>query len=302
VETVINICHAVEECRPVTSRYLTCTGEVQTPAVVRAHVGCSIGEVVDLCGGSRVDDPVAVIGGPITGSVETDFETPVSKTTSGILVLSRNHDLVRKKTIPLEFIVKQCKSVCCQCTYCTELCPRHLLGYDLAPHLIMRQIGYGLDAPVPSIGNAVLCSGCGLCAAYACPMGLQPQLVNLRISERLRAEGIKLPFAEREIAVHEMKEYRKIPASRILERLQLSRYGERRLKTGLQTDPDRVEILLKGHAGSASKPLVVAGDAVRTGDVIAEILEDGFGSVIHASIDGRVALVDDERVILERRG
>lgn len=308
VETVINICRAVEEGKPVTSRFLTCTGEVRSPAVVRAQVGCSIGDIVELCGGSGVDDPVAVLGGPMMGSVVTDFETPVTKTTSGILVLSRDHDLVRKKTTPMEFIVKQCRSVCCQCTYCTDLCPRHLLGYDLAPHLIMRQIGYGLDMPARAITNAVLCSGCGLCAVYACTMGLQPHLVNLRIRDRLRSEDYGPIFAEREIRVHEMKEYRKIPTSRIIERLQLSRYGERRLKTGLQTDAVRVEILLGQHAGSPSKPLVGAGDRVAAGEVIANPPADGpglgpgSGSYIHASIDGRVALVDDERVILERRG
>ena len=305
VETVVNICDAVEQERPVTTRYLTCTGEVRYPSVVRAHVGSTIGEVIDLCGGATVENPVTVLGGPMMGRVETDMETPVTKTVSAIMVLPRDHGLVQKKTMPLEFIVKQCKSVCCQCTYCTELCPRHLLGHDLDPHRIMRQIGLGLDVPASVIRNAVLCSGCGLCAVYACTMGLSPHVVNTTIKQRLQAVGYRQDFEKREITVNEMKEYRRIPTSRIVERLQLHHYLERGLRRGVETDPIRVEILLGQHVGKPSKPVVQVGDGVRQGELIADIpegAEGALGAAIHASIDGRVTLVDDERVMIERRG
>jgi hypothetical protein len=41
---------------------------------------------------------------------------------------------------------------------------------------------------------------------------------------------------------------------------------------------------------------------VNRGDLIAAVPEGDLGAAIHASIDGRVALVDDERIIIERRG
>ncbi|HUT64631.1 MAG TPA: SLBB domain-containing protein, partial [Spirochaetota bacterium] len=109
VETVLNVFEAVENNAPVTKRFLTLAGGVERPSVVAAHVGTPVSEIVELCGGFSVDDPVAVIGGPMMGSVVTDFETPVTKTTSGVIVLPRNHSIVQKRTIPVEVMVKRSK-------------------------------------------------------------------------------------------------------------------------------------------------------------------------------------------------
>ena len=301
VETVINICHAVDEEKPVISRYLTCTGEVEAPSIVKAHIGTSMYEIIELCGGPTIDDAVVVVGGPMMGSVETDLGAPVTKTMSALVVLSRDHPVVQHKTIPMEFIIKQCKAVCCQCTYCTELCPRYLLGHDLKPHMIMRQIGYGLDIPASVIQNALLCSGCGLCAEYACVMGLSPHMVNSAIKEQFAASGFRPEFPKSGFAVHEMRGYRQIPASRIRERLRLQRYYEKGLQKGIETDPDRVEILLKQHIGEVATSTVKVGDGVKAGSLIAETAEAMLGTSIHASIEGRVKLVDGERIIVERR-
>ena len=34
------------------------------------------------------------------------------------------------------------KSACDQCSYCTEFCPRYLLGYEVQPHKVMRSLGF----------------------------------------------------------------------------------------------------------------------------------------------------------------
>jgi Na+-translocating ferredoxin:NAD+ oxidoreductase RnfC subunit len=301
VETTINICTAVENKLPVTRRYLTCTGEVRNPSVVRAHVGTPIGEIIDLCSGATIDDYVVVVGGPLMGTVVTDLKTPVTKTTSGIIVLSRDHEIVRKKTLPHEFIIRQSKSVCCQCTYCTELCPRYLLGHELQPHLIMRQIGYGVDIPNKVIENALLCSGCGLCEIYACVMGLSPNKVNTMIKERLSAEEFRSEFPLRKITVNELKDYRKIPTERIINRLHLMKYDTQALERGLETEPILVEISLKQHMGAASVPVVKEGDIVQEGSLIAEIQENALGAAIHASISGEVKFIDSERILIHRK-
>ncbi len=301
VETVINVCSAVEEERPVTSRYLTCTGEVKTPSIVKAHIGTSLEEIIGLCGGPTVGDAVVVVGGPMMGSIETDLGAPVTKTTSALIVLSRDHPVVQNKTIPMEFIIKQCKAACCQCTYCTELCPRYLLGHDIKPHMIMRQIGYGLDVPASVIQNALLCSDCGLCEAYACVMGLSPHVVNRRIREKFAAAGFKPEFSGSSPVVHEMRGYRQIPTGRIQERLRLQHFYERGLRREVQTDPGRVEILLRQHIGESAKPTVQPRDNVKSGTLIAATPEVGLGASIHASVDGVVSLVDGERIIIEKR-
>lgn len=300
IETVLNIFEAVENNKPVTERFLTCTGEVARPSVIKAHIGITLKEVIEMCGGATVRDFVVIIGGPLMGTVETDLESPVTKTMSGIIVLPRDHEVVKKKTIPFEFIVKQSKAACCQCTYCTELCPRYLLGHGLEPHKIMRQISYGIDIPSETITNALLCSECGLCEIYACVMGLSPNAVYARIKEEFISENFKPIFPEKKLAVNEMKDYRKIPTGRIIERLMLSQYEGVNLRRGLETGPDRVEILLKQHTGEPSAPVVKVGDRTIKGSLIADIPDEALGAKVHSSIEGRVVFVDEERIIIEK--
>lgn len=300
VETTFNINRAVELGEPVTRRFLTCTGEVGMPSVVRAHIGVSFREVIDLCGGSTLDDPALVVGGPLMGKVETDLQAPVTKLTSGIIVLPRDHNIVRRKTMPPEYMIRQSKAACCQCTYCTELCPRYLIGHDLMPHMIMRQIGYGVEVPPKTIENALLCSGCGLCEIYACVMGLSPQRINTLIKDRLSTKGYHPEFPRREIRIHEMRDFRKIPTDRIVNRLQLTGYTERALKRGVETNPSRVEILLTQHTGAAAVPLVRRGDRISEGTLIADVPPGVLGAAVHSSIDGEVIFLDEERVIIQR--
>lgn len=299
IETVLNIFEAVENNKPVTERFLTCTGEVVRPSVIKAHIGITLKEVIEMCGGATARDFVVITGGPLMGTVETDLESPVTKTMSGIIVLTRDHVVVKKKTIPFEFIVKQSKAACCQCTYCTEMCPRYLLGHGLEPHKIMRQISYGIDIPSETIANALLCSECGLCEIYACVMGLSPNAVNAGIKEKFINENFKPIFPEKKLAVNEMKDYRKIPTGRIVERLMLSQYEGVNLRRGLETGPARVEILLKQHTGETSAPVVKVGDRVIKGSLIADIPDEALGAKVHSSIEGGVTYVDEERIIIE---
>jgi len=309
-ETICNISSAVGKSGPVTKRTLTCAGEVKRPSVVTAHIGTPIAKVLALCGGPTVEDPVVLVGGPVTGRVETDLEAPVTKSTQGIIVLPRDHVVVRNRTVPVEHVVRRAKSVCCGCSFCTDFCPRFLLGYDIRPHLIMRQVSYDIDLPSEVIVNALLCSGCGLCEMYACGLGLSPRVVNEHVRRSLYRQGYVPEFGGRSLTVRDMSEYRRIPEERILERLMLNRYSDRLVRGGMgtgsvwtdsvRTDPVRVEILLRQHEGAAAVPVVLLGDMVREGGLIAEMRE-GAGAAVHSSIDGKVTFLDPERVIVERQ-
>jgi Na+-translocating ferredoxin:NAD+ oxidoreductase RnfC subunit len=300
VETVLNVAKAVEGGVPVTRRSLTCTGEVRHPSIVRAHVGASIGEVIELCGGVPADDFAVLVGGPLMGKVTTDLDTPVTKTTSGVIVLASDHALVRKKTMPLDAMIKLSRVACCQCSYCTELCPRYLLGHRLEPHRIMRQAGYALEQPSDALEDAFLCSGCGLCEAYACVMGISPCAVNRKLKETFSGAGLKPRFPPRTIVPNPMASYRRVPGTRIVERLDLGRYAKLALRRNVETDPGRVEIPLKQHIGEPAAPVVGPGDQVEEGALIAEAPEGKTGAAVHASVGGRVSLVDSERIIIEK--
>ncbi|MCG8573194.1 MAG: 4Fe-4S dicluster domain-containing protein [Spirochaetes bacterium] len=301
VETIKNIYDAVKHNHPVISRYLTCTGEVKNPSIIQAKIGMSIRDIMQLCGGVLTDDPVVLIGGPLMGYIEKDLDAPVTKLTSGVIILAKNHPLVASKTKTLSTIIRQSKAACCQCTYCTELCPRYLLGHNLEPHKIMRQINLGLDIPENVIENAQLCSECGLCEAYACIMNLSPRMVNQTIKKSFVEKGFKPQFSDKKTKVREMRDYRKIPSHRLLSRLQLANYKRVPSSKFIETHPKKVELLLTQHIGVPAQPLVKINDRVAEGDLVAEIAEGKLGARHHASISGKVILVDEERIIISQK-
>jgi Na+-translocating ferredoxin:NAD+ oxidoreductase RnfC subunit len=299
VETLFNIKMAAEG-RPVISRYLTCTGAVKRPSVVQAHIGTAVSEIIGACGGALCSDPVVILGGPMMGKVELDLQIPVTKTLSGVIVLPRDHELIRRKTLPLETIVKQAKAVCCQCTWCSELCSRNLIGHNLYPHLIMRQISYGLDTPPEIIEGAMLCSECGLCEVYSCVMGLSPSIVNRVLKEKLKEAGHSphFPLGDGIPAGAGLREYRKIPTGRVINRLHLHEYDRDPHPVLVCTSPERVEILLKQHIGKAAVPCVTVGTKVGEGDIIGTFLDGDLSVPVHSSIQGTVQYIDEERIVV----
>ncbi len=300
VETLKNIYSAIEGKKPVTQRYLTCTGNVAKPSVLKAPIGMTAEEIITKCGGAINDDFVLLLGGPMMGWIERDIKTPITKTTSAIIVLSPDHPLVQKKTKPLKTIIKQSKAVCCQCTYCTELCPRFLLGHNLKPHKIMRQISLGLEEPQTPILNAGLCSECGLCEVYACVMELSPRMVNKTIKQRLQAKGIKLPSdtGKKKFTPHSMRDYRKTPSERLINRLHLEEYSMKPLLKGITLKTNRIELLLNQHIGAPALPVVKQGQQLLSGALVAEIPEGKPGARIHTGISGSVTHIDEERIII----
>jgi Na+-translocating ferredoxin:NAD+ oxidoreductase RnfC subunit len=299
VETLKNISEA-KDGNPVVEKALTCTGEVEKPAIVLAPIGMSIGEIIKLCK-PKNEDFAVVIGGPMMGNVVYNLDEPITKTTSGLIVLARNHPIVIKKSMNLEHIIKQSKSACCQCTYCTELCPRYLLGHELYPHKIMRQINLGLDMPPEIIKNAFLCSECGLCEVFACPMGLSPRIINKEIKARLTASGYRPDFSNTDISTRENMFNRRIPTSSIKNRLRISEYDDYEKLIGniLRPETKIVEMLLNQHIGKVSEAIVKKGDQVNKGDLLADIPDDSLGARVHASISGEVVYLDELRIIIK---
>ena len=173
VESLLNVFRAAED-RPVIDRYLTVTGEVNNPLVTRVPIGTALSEVIDLAGGARIGDYKVVDGGPMMGRVISDLSTPVTKTTSGVIVLPPDHNIVTGKITDPDRIRNVTRVACCQCTLCTELCPRFLLGHNLNPHKIMRQLGSFSDRSLEIQKQALVCSECGICEKFACPMMISP--------------------------------------------------------------------------------------------------------------------------------
>jgi len=298
VETVYNVYRAIKKDTPVVDKLVSVVAEVENPVTVRVPLGCTIEEVVQMAGGATVKDAVYFVGGPMMGNIGTGVQ-PVTKTTNAILVLPKDHLIVQKKKRKASIDLKRAAASCCQCTMCTDLCPRNRLGHPVEPHKFMRAATCKDMQDTDAFLNTMFCSSCGLCEMYSCMQGLSPRSLMADYKAGLRANGIKPPQGVVPKPVGEEREYRKVPMERLMARLDLTKYNkEAPLKDEVQ-DVKKVRILLGQHIGAPASAVVKEGDRVQTGEVIAQP-GNGLSVAIHASISGVVTEVTDKYVIIEK--
>jgi len=291
---------------PLTKKYLTVTGEVRKPTILCVPVGTSLRWCLELAGGTKTDAFVLVTGGPMMGKLvpEEDVDSAVvTKTTSGILVLPKDGYHARSNAVNTRRMLLQARSACIQCTYCTQLCPRHLLGHPLEPHRIMRKMAVSVDyrsmLDDPDIRNAQLCCECGICETYACPMGLQPRKINALLKRELAAEGIRYQRTEDSWSPSPQRQERKAPTEKVAYRAGVHQYYDYEIDDLITGEPERVDIPLRMHIGAPAAAVAAVGDRVVAGDVIARPPEGKLGAVIHASITGRVSAVGERITIVK---
>ena len=302
VETLVQLADAAEG-KPVVDKWVTVTGAVAHPQTFRVPLGVTFGELIELCGGATVPNPVAMLGGAMMGRVCTDFSQPVTKTTGGLIVLDRDHPLMARKMLPPEAKARRGKSACDQCSHCTEMCSRHLLGYEVQPHRVMRSLAFTKSGQQSWNVFAALCSGCGLCTYFSCPEQLYPKETCDTAKAELRAAGIKWTGTGQELKVHPMQDGRRVPVKRLVERLALTPYNQDAPYTDAQPNTKRFTFVLKAHVGAPAVPVVKVGDSVQRGQVIAEIAEGKLGARVHCSVDGRVVEIGESwggSIIVER--
>lgn len=300
VESLLNVYRAVDHGEPVTERYITVTGELAHRLIVKVPIGTSLGDVIAMAGGAIIDEFMVVLGGPMMGEVCSDLSTPVTKTTSGIIVLPANHNIVKGKIGDPERIRHITRVACCQCSRCTDLCPRYLLGHKLEPHKVMRQLGSPLGISQEIMQDTLICSECGICEKYACTMMISPREVNAQIKQELLSEKIKRVPKKEDYRPSLFRDLRKIPTKRLMERLQISQYDDHPEFLAEDVKIKEVKIPLKQHLGAPAVAAVKQGDRVKKGDLIGEIPENALGARVHASIDGTVESVDETVVIKQR--
>src|SRR5208337_4702423 len=116
VETLMNI--GLD--RPVTHKYLTVAGAVETPVTLRVPVGITIGEAIAAAGGTTVSDVGVLLGGVMMAKPAASLDVPVTKTTGGIIVLPATHSLIQRHNAPMIQVNRIGRSACDQCRFCTE--------------------------------------------------------------------------------------------------------------------------------------------------------------------------------------
>jgi electron transport complex protein RnfC len=154
VGTVSALARAILRDMPLTHRVVTVTGPgIKEPKNLIIPIGTDFKTVIEHCGGLTDKASRIIAGGPMMGFSVTDLETPVTKGTSGITVLTDKEIRANHTT------------ACVRCGMCVDACPLDLIPTKLAlaarykNQEILQQ--YSVDA----------CMECG-CCAYQCPAGI----------------------------------------------------------------------------------------------------------------------------------
>jgi Na+-translocating ferredoxin:NAD+ oxidoreductase RnfC subunit len=294
VETLYNV-HEAEQGRPVTSKFLSVCGAVRNAKSFWAPVGTPFRELIARAGGATADDYAVFVSGLMMGTLSLDPDDVVTKTTGGLIILPSDHYMLTRKTRSQQEMNHIGKSACDQCSYCTEFCPRYLLGYDVQPHKVMRSLGFTTTGSEIWNQWSELCCSCGLCTLYACPEDLYPKEACDMGKHDRRAAGLKF-VQQRTVEVHPMKEYRRVPLAQLRKRLHVEEYENETSYDSAEWQPAAVRVRLKQHAGTAAVPVVEAGKRVKKGQIVGRVADGQLGAHVHASIDGKVRSVTADAV------
>ena len=151
VETVISIYNAVVKGIPSMERVVTVSGDgVANPGNYKVLFGTNQRELVEAAGGLKEGCEKVISGGPMMGFAMYTLDTPITKTSSSILCLSK--DEVSASTA----------NACINCGRCVEACPSRIIPSRLAD-LAERHDEAGFVKM-----NGLECVECGSCS-YVCP-------------------------------------------------------------------------------------------------------------------------------------
>jgi Na+-translocating ferredoxin:NAD+ oxidoreductase RnfC subunit len=292
VETLVNI--GLDE--PVTHKYLTLAGAVSTPVTLRVPIGTSIGAVIARAGGATVADFDVLMGGVMMGRLAAGLDEPVTKTLGGLVVLPASHPLVGRYRATPRQIARIGRSACDQCRFCTDLCPRYLIGHPIQPHLAMQSLGFS-SSPASMVAGTLYCCECNLCSLYSCPENLDPKNVCTASKPIARDMGLTWSGTAESVRPHPLAADRRVPMKRLISRLGLTEFNNVGPLEDFGITPRRVVLPLKQHAGAPAVPAVRPGDRVAPGDLVAAPPPRALGARIHSSIAGVVRSVDAAVVI-----
>ena len=154
VGTAAALARAVLRGKPLTHRVVTVSGAgIHRPKNLLVAIGTSYRALIAHCGGMTADAARVVAGGPMMGFTLGDPDTPVTKGTSGLTVLTAADVRCAEETH------------CVRCGRCVDVCPLHLVPTKLA--LAAKHEDWDLARRY----YITACMECG-CCAYACPASI----------------------------------------------------------------------------------------------------------------------------------
>ena len=172
VGTAFAVYEAVQKHKPLFERVVTVTGPSLTqPGNFMVRVGTPISKLLEAAGGLPEDTGKVISGGPMMGKALKNIDAPVTKGTSGILVLPKK--LAERKT----------PDSCIRCSKCSQGCPM-----GLEPWLLYK-LGQGSDTEWMEREDIMSCIECG-CCSFTCPANL-PLLDYIRLGKGMTGTMIR---------------------------------------------------------------------------------------------------------------
>ncbi|WP_373774715.1 electron transport complex subunit RsxC [Porphyromonas loveana] len=165
VGTVFAVYEAVQKNKPLIERIVTITGKkLSRPSNFLVRIGTPIAALIEAAGGLPENTGKIIGGGPMMGRALLSPDVPVTKGSSGVLILDKEES-VRK---PMRD--------CIRCAKCVGVCPM-----GLNPAFLMRDTLYK-SWDTAEKGNVVDCIECGSCS-FTCPAN-RPLLDYIRQAKK----------------------------------------------------------------------------------------------------------------------
>ncbi len=151
VGTARAVYDAVSMQKPLYERVVSVTGKgIKEPKNLLVRIGTPIGELIKYCGGLTEDAGKIINGGPMMGIAQYSLETPVTKGTSGVVILTEKEAQL-SETQP-----------CIRCARCVDSCPMNLM-----PNVLAMLVEHQRFKEAHQY-NILNCIECG-CCSYVCP-------------------------------------------------------------------------------------------------------------------------------------
>jgi len=165
VGTIYAVYEAIQKNKPLLERVVTVTGKsLDKPANYLARIGTPLKTLIEASGGIPENTGKIIGGGPMMGKALLSADLPVTKGTSGILLISQEES-VRK---PMR--------ACIRCAKCVNVCPM-----GLNPTFLMVDTQQQ-DWDRAERGHIVDCIECGSCS-FTCPSN-RPLLDFIRMGKQ----------------------------------------------------------------------------------------------------------------------
>ncbi|MBI9106032.1 MAG: electron transport complex subunit RsxC [Spirochaetales bacterium] len=166
VGTVNAVYDAVVMNQPLYERVVSVSGlGVKNPGNILARVGTPIRQLIDACGGMTGKQIKVIAGGPMMGFAFYDLDTPVTKGTSGILVLTDKE------------VAEAPQTACLSCGKCVTVCPMGLNPTKMFKYIDHSDYQGAMDTGLMD------CKECG-CCAFTCPAHI-PLVQGMRLGKKM---------------------------------------------------------------------------------------------------------------------